>query len=129
LLNIVHCIIVPVICNCDSMNLQNISVTLTFEEGTWFPDATKCCYEIDICAKLFQNPSMHDKVTAWTWFVCKWGQTDISHSCDTLSWFGRHLCQVNPKSFHVWQSYSPDTIVSTYLIVIMWKLIWPWPLR
>jgi hypothetical protein len=28
--------------------------------------ATECCYEIDICAKVFQNPSMHDKVTAQT---------------------------------------------------------------
>jgi hypothetical protein len=60
LLNIVLCIIVPVISNCDNMSLQNISVAF------WFLDATKCCYEIDICAKLFQNPSMHDKVTVWT---------------------------------------------------------------
>jgi hypothetical protein len=34
LLNIVLCIIVPVISNSDNkLNLQNISVTLTFEEG------------------------------------------------------------------------------------------------
>jgi hypothetical protein len=39
------------------------SVTLIFEEGTWFLNAKKCCYKIDICAKLFQNPSMHDKVS------------------------------------------------------------------
>jgi hypothetical protein len=41
-------------------------VTLTFEEMTWFLDATKCCYEIDMCAKLFQNPSKRDKVTVRT---------------------------------------------------------------
>jgi hypothetical protein len=31
-------------------------MTLTFEEGTLFLDAKKNCYEIDICAILFQNP-------------------------------------------------------------------------
>jgi hypothetical protein len=34
LLNIVPCIIVPVISYCGIVNLQNISVTLTFEKGT-----------------------------------------------------------------------------------------------
>jgi hypothetical protein len=88
----------------DSMNLQNISVTLTFEEMMCFLDATKCCYEIDMRAKLFQNPSMHDKVTVWTWLLCKWGQTDMSLSHHTLSWYGRHVCQVILKSFHAWPS-------------------------
>jgi hypothetical protein len=49
-------------------------MTVTFEEGTWFLDATKCCYEIDICAILFQNPtqcmtklqSVHDCVSGDT---------------------------------------------------------------
>jgi hypothetical protein len=70
--NIFLFIIVPIISNYDSVNLQNISVTLTFEEGTWFLDTTECCHETDICAKLFQNPSMLDKVTYWTWLLCKW---------------------------------------------------------
>jgi hypothetical protein len=56
----------PIFSNCDSVNLHYISVTLTFEEGTWFFDATQRCHVIDICAKLFQNPSMHDKATVWT---------------------------------------------------------------
>jgi hypothetical protein len=74
--------LVPIISNCDSVNLKNISVTLTFEEGMW--SATECCHEIDICAKLFQNPSMHDKVTVWTWLLWKWGHTD-GHTDMSLS--------------------------------------------
>jgi hypothetical protein len=101
----------------DNVKLQNISVTLTFEEGTWFLEARQCCHVIIICAKLFQNLSMHDKVTVWTWLLCKWkrtdGQRDISFSQDTLSWCGRHLCQVILKSLDAWQSYSPDTNVCT----------------
>jgi hypothetical protein len=54
-LNIDLCIIVPVISNCDSVNLQNISVTLTFEEGTWFLDTAECCHEIDICAVISKS--------------------------------------------------------------------------
>jgi hypothetical protein len=50
----------------DTVNIQNVSVTLTFEEGTWFLDATLRSDVVDICAKLFQNPSMHDKVAVWT---------------------------------------------------------------
>jgi hypothetical protein len=120
LLDIVLCIIEPVISNCDRTNLQNISVTLTFE-GTWFLDVTACCYEIDICAKLFQYPSMHDKITVWTWLLCKWGHTDkqmdMSLSRDTLSWCGRHLYYVILKSFHAWQSYSPD--MNVYLQTLL----------
>jgi hypothetical protein len=43
-------ICIPIICNCDSVNLQNINVTLTFIKGTWFLDATQHCYVIDIGA-------------------------------------------------------------------------------
>jgi hypothetical protein len=38
---------------------------------------------VDICAKLFQNPSMYDKVTVWTqmkWDAQTDGRTDIR--CD-----------------------------------------------
>jgi hypothetical protein len=55
---------VPIISNCDSANFQNISVTLTFEEGTWFLDASQRCNVIDICAQVPQNmtklQSAHD---------------------------------------------------------------------
>jgi hypothetical protein len=40
---------VPNIANCYSVNLKNLrSVTLTFEEGTWFLEATQHCHVIDI---------------------------------------------------------------------------------
>jgi hypothetical protein len=64
---------VPIYSNCDYMKLQNDSVTLTFETGTWFLDATHCLDMVDICAKLFQNPSMYDKVAVRTRMN---GQTD-----------------------------------------------------
>jgi hypothetical protein len=67
---------VPIIPNCDSVNLQNVRATLTFEEGTWFLDVTQRYEMVNICAKLFQNPSVHDKVTVWTRLLCKWGRTD-----------------------------------------------------
>jgi hypothetical protein len=46
---------VPIYSYCDNVKLQNDSVTLTFKVGTLFLDATQCCHEIDICAKLFQT--------------------------------------------------------------------------
>jgi hypothetical protein len=46
--------------------LQTISVTLTLKVGTWVFVATCRLDVVDIYAKLFQNPSMHDKVTART---------------------------------------------------------------
>jgi hypothetical protein len=54
-------IFVPIISDCDSANLQNKSVIMTFEEGTWFLDVTQRCHVITICAKLLQNPSMNEK--------------------------------------------------------------------
>jgi hypothetical protein len=65
---------VPFISNCDNVKLQNDSVTLTFEVGTSFLDATHCLDVVDIYAKLFQNPSVYDKVTVRT--RLKWGRTD-----------------------------------------------------
>jgi hypothetical protein len=59
---------------CDNVKLQNDSVTLTFEVGMWFLDATHHLDEVDICAKLFKNPSMYYKVTGRT--RNKWGRTD-----------------------------------------------------
>jgi hypothetical protein len=40
--------------------------SVTFDLGTWFVDATHHLDVVDICAKLFQNPSMYDKVTVRT---------------------------------------------------------------
>jgi hypothetical protein len=40
---------------CDKVKLQNTSVTLTFEVGTWFLDATHRIDVVDICGKLFLN--------------------------------------------------------------------------
>jgi hypothetical protein len=43
---------VPIYSNCDNVKLQNDSVTLTFEVGTWFLDATHRLGLVDICANL-----------------------------------------------------------------------------
>jgi hypothetical protein len=50
----------------DCVYLQNVSVTLTFDVGAWFLDPTNCLGVVDIYAKLFSNPSMHDKFIVWT---------------------------------------------------------------
>jgi hypothetical protein len=57
---------VPIYSNWDNVKLQNDSVTLTFEVGRWFLDATHSLDVVDICAKLFQNPSMYEKFTVRT---------------------------------------------------------------
>jgi hypothetical protein len=56
------------------VKLQNDSMTLTFEVGTWLLNATHRLDVVDICAQLFQNPSMYDKITVWT--RMKWERTD-----------------------------------------------------
>jgi hypothetical protein len=71
---------VPIYSNCDNVKLQNDSVTLTFEVSMWFLDAAHRLVVVDICAKLFQNPSMCDKVTVRT--RKKWGRTDLDRRCD-----------------------------------------------
>jgi hypothetical protein len=56
--------------------LQNESVTLTFEVGTWFLDAIHRRLDlVDICAKLFHNTSMYDKVTVRT--RMKWDRLTV----------------------------------------------------
>jgi hypothetical protein len=47
----------------------SLVILKSFEVGTWFLDAKHHLF----CAKLFQNPSMCDKVTVWT--QIKWGRT------------------------------------------------------
>jgi hypothetical protein len=41
---------VPIYSYCDNVKLQNDGVTLTFEVGTWFLDATHRLDVVDICA-------------------------------------------------------------------------------
>jgi hypothetical protein len=65
---------VPIYSECDNLKVQNDSVTLTFEVGTWFLDETHRLAVVDICVKLFQNPSMYDKVAVQT--RMKWRRTD-----------------------------------------------------
>jgi hypothetical protein len=62
---------VPIFSHWDNVKLQNDSVTLTFEVGMWFLDAT---HRLDVVDRLFLNPSMYDKVKVRTWI--KWGRTD-----------------------------------------------------
>jgi hypothetical protein len=65
---------VPINSYCDNVKFQNDSVTFTFEVGMWFLDATHRLDVVDICVKLFQNPSMYDKGTVRT--RMKLGRTD-----------------------------------------------------
>jgi hypothetical protein len=98
---------VPINSDCDKVKLQNVSVTLTFEAGVGV---------LDIYAKLFLNPPMHDKATCvylltlmvimWNCDFDLWGR-DVVLGRDTLYWCDRHLCQAISKSLDVWQSYSP----------------------
>jgi hypothetical protein len=46
---------VPIISNYDNANIQNKSVTLTFEEWTWFLDVSQRCNVIDICAQIMSK--------------------------------------------------------------------------
>jgi hypothetical protein len=62
---------VPIYSKCDNVKLNTL--TLTFEVGTWIMDATHLAV-VDICVKLFQNPSMYVKVTVRA--RMKWGRID-----------------------------------------------------
>ena len=42
------------------------TVTLTFNLVTWFLFVTNCLIMIIICAKLFSNPTLHNKVMGRT---------------------------------------------------------------
>jgi hypothetical protein len=65
---------VTICSNCHNVKLQNDSVTLTFKVGTWYLKATHRLYVRYICAKLFQNLTMYDKVTVQT--RMKWRRTE-----------------------------------------------------
>jgi hypothetical protein len=106
---------VPIISNCDIVNLQNISVTLTFKKGcsSWtrhnivmWQTFVHSYFKIPQCWTRLQ--SGHDCCVSGD------GQKDMSLSHDTSSWCGRQLCQVILKSFHAWQSYSTDKMCIFY---------------
>jgi hypothetical protein len=65
---------VPINSNCDNVKLKYDSVTLTCKVWTWFLNAKHRLDVVDIYAKLFQNPSMYDKLKVRT--RVKLGRTD-----------------------------------------------------
>ena len=90
------------------------TVTLTFDLATWFMFGTHCLVMMIICAKLFLNPTMHNKVMGLT----RTGFTEVytqslSADCDldlqpsdmfffhdTLSCHDNYLCQISFNSHH-----------------------------
>ena len=97
-------------------------MTLTFNQATWFLFATHCLAMMIICAKLFSNPTMYNKVMGLTQtdFTEVYAQS-LSANCDldlclsnmvlvrdTSSCHDDHLCQIIFKSHYV-QSYGSDT--------------------
>jgi hypothetical protein len=54
---------IPINSNCDNLKLKNVSMTLTFEVGTWFLDAT---HGLDaVCAILICRPSGAYKIVVY----------------------------------------------------------------
>ena len=98
-------------------------MTLTFNLAIWFLFATHGLIMIIICAKLFSNPTMHNKVMGRTptSFTEVYAQ-NLSVDCDldlwpndmvlvrdTSSCHDDHLCQIIFKSHNAWQTYGSDT--------------------
>ena len=100
-------------------------MTLTFDLAIWLLFATHCLIMMIICAKLFSNPTMHNKVMSrtQTGFTEVYAQSlsadcdlDLwpSHMvlvCDTSSCHDDHLCQIIFKCHLVQLSYGPDMIL------------------
>ena len=55
--------------SCLIFHVWPACVTLTFELWTWFLH-TELVHTLNICARLFQNPSMYDQITALNSFIC-----------------------------------------------------------
>ena len=96
---------------------------LEFDLHAWFLYTTHCLAMVNICAKLFQNPPMHDLVIAWTRNVDAffWPTTlSLSLTFDLqASFLYASLCipsQVISKYPNAWPSYS--------LHMKYWRLIW-----
>ena len=101
------------------------TMTLTFDLVIWFFFATHRVAMMIICAKLFSNPTKHNKVMGRTrtGFTKVYAQS-LSADCHldlcpsdmvpvrhTLSSYDDHLCQIINKSHHVQLSYGTDTIL------------------
>ena len=101
----------------------SVDVTLTSELGTWSLFTTYRLVMMIICAKLFSNPTMHNKFMGQTWtgFTAVYVQSlsadcdldlwpgDMVFVCDTLFCHDNHLRQIIFKSHYAWQSYGSDT--------------------
>ena len=99
------------------------TVTLAFNLLVWFLVATHPLTMIIICARLFSNPTMHNKVMSQTrtGFTEVYAQSlsadcdldlwasDMVLVCDTSSCHDDYLCQIIFKSHHVQQSNESDT--------------------
>ena len=98
---------------------------LTFDITTWFLFATHCLVMIIVCAELFLNPTMLNKVMGRirTGFSEVYAQS-LSADCDldlwpsdmvlvrgTSSCHDNHFWPIIFKSNQVRQSYGPDTIL------------------
>ena len=53
-------------CTIIKYDLERLSVTLTFEQGTWVLCMTLPLTVLYICAKLFHNPFINDTNMDWT---------------------------------------------------------------
>ena len=68
------------------------TVTLTFNPGTWILVVTHCLIMIIICAKLFSNPTMHNKVmgptrTGFTEINAQRLSGAVTLTFDLATWF------------------------------------------
>ena len=96
---------------------------LTFDLKIWFLIVTHRLTMIIICAKLYSNPTMRNKVMGrtQTGFTEVYAQS-LSADCDldlspsdivlvrhTSSCHDDHLCQIIFKYNHSYQSYGSDT--------------------
>ena len=89
-------------------------MTLTFDLAIWFLFATHCFVMMIICAKLFLNPTMHNKVMGRTrtGFTEVYAQSlcvdcdlgprlsDMILVGDMSSCHDNHLCQIIFKSYN-----------------------------
>ena len=97
-------------------------MTLTFNLATWFLFATHRLIMMIICAKLFSNPTMHNKVMGRTrtGFTEVYAQS-LSVDCvldlcpsdmvlvrDILSCHDDHLCHIIFKTHYAYQRYGSD---------------------
>ena len=81
----------------------SVDCDFDFDQAIWFLFATQCLVIMIICAKLFSNPTMHNKVMGRT----RTGFTEVY--AQSLS--ADYLCQIIFKSHHIRLSYGSDTIL------------------